>query len=175
MYQKNLLYFKKLFWSNLLPYFITTTEEVLSISRLNTLAKNLKFRRGNRNVLIETYLGKIEKGEEEPTSFEIIRHQYQIPKERKDILFLHNSLQLHIDCPGFNLLQKLAVPHGKANCIKNQLVEQHYYHFGIDSIWRAKSTFLYAEIALDERKSSLLQKISHIGYLSTLIPRIMSE
>ena len=98
-----------------MPYFITTTEEVLSISRLNTLAKNLKFRRGNRNVLIETYLGKIEKGEEEPTSFEIIRHQYQIPKERKDILFLHNSLQLHIECPGFNLFQKLALVHGKAN------------------------------------------------------------
>ena len=94
----------------------------MSISRLNTLAKNLKFRRGNRNVLIETYLGKIEKGEEEPTSFEIIRHQYQIPKERKDILFLHNSLQLHIDCPGFNLLQKLAFVHGKANRKKiNQL------------------------------------------------------
>ena len=107
MYQKNLLYSTKLFWSNLLPYFITTTEEVLSISRLNTLAKNLKFRRGNRNVLIETYLGKIEKGEEEPTSFEIIRHQYQIPKERKDILFLHNSLRLHIYCPGFNLFQNL--------------------------------------------------------------------
>ena len=63
----------------------------------------------------------------------------------------------------------------KSKSYKNQLVEQTYYHFGIDSIWRAKSTFLYAEIALDERKSSLLQKISHIGYLSTLIPRIMSE
>ena len=95
----------------------------MSISRLNTLAKNLKFRRGNRNVLIETYLGKIEKGEEEePTSFEIIRHQYQIPKERKDILFLHNSLQLHIDCPGVNLFQKLAFVLGKTNRIKiNQL------------------------------------------------------
>ena len=116
------------FWSNLLPYFITTTEEVLSISRLNTLAKNLKFRRGNRNVLIETYLGKIEKGEEEePTSFEIIRHQYQIPKERKDILFLHNSLQLHISSLSrIQSFSKIGFCSWKSKSYKNQPIEQNY-------------------------------------------------